>query len=90
MVKECYNWIEKFKSGVTKKGKVTFEIYSILASLGEKLEIVKVAAESYIKILDQHNLKISEHSGEEELVKRRPLTLPEHHVILPDHLQDQN
>ena len=59
VVKECYDWIEKFKSGVTKKGKVTFEIYSILTSLGEKSEIVKVAAKSYIKILNQHDLKIS-------------------------------
>ena len=30
---------------------------------------------TYIKILNQHNLKISK---EEELVKRRPLTPPEH------------
>ena len=59
VVKECYNWIEKFKSGVTKKGKATFEIYSILPCLGEKSEIVKVAAKSYIKILNQHDLKIS-------------------------------
>ena len=59
VVKECYNWVEKFKSGVAKKGEATFKIYSILASLGEKSEIVKAAAESYIKILDQHDLKIS-------------------------------
>ena len=59
VVKECYNWVENFKSGVAKKGKATFKIYSILASSGEKSEIVKAAAGSYIKILDQHDLKIS-------------------------------
>ena len=59
VVKECYDWVEKFKSGVAKKGEATFEIYSILASSGEKLEIVKAAAKSYIKILNQHELKIS-------------------------------
>ena len=59
VVEKCYDWVEKFKSGVIKKGKATFEIYSILTSSGEKSEIIKAAAESYIKILDQHNLKIT-------------------------------
>ena len=59
VVTECYDWIEKFKSGVAKKGEAIFEIYSILASSGEKSEIIKAAAESYTKILDQHDLKIS-------------------------------
>ena len=43
VVEECYGWVDKFKSGVIKKSEVTFEIYSILASLGEKLVIIKSA-----------------------------------------------
>ena len=52
VVEECYDWVEKFKSGVIKKSEATFEIYLILAASGEKSEIVK--------ILDQHDLKISQ------------------------------
>ena len=59
VVEECYDWVEKFKSGVIKKSAATFEIYLILVTSGEKSEIVKTTAESYVKILNQHNLKIS-------------------------------
>jgi hypothetical protein len=59
VVEECYQWVEKFKSGTIKKSEATYEIYSILTASGENSEVVKAAAESYVKILDQHDLKIS-------------------------------
>ena len=43
VVEECYNWVEKYKSGIIKKGKATFEIYLILAASGEKSESIKAA-----------------------------------------------
>jgi hypothetical protein len=54
VVEECYHWVEKFKSGTIKKSEATFEIYSILTASGENSEVVKAAAESYVKILNQH------------------------------------
>ena len=59
VVKECYDWIDKFKSGVAKKSEAIFEIYSTLTSSGEKPDIIKAAVESYTRILDQHDTKIS-------------------------------
>ena len=58
MVKQCYNWIEKFKSGIVRKSKVIFEIHSILSTSGEKSDDIKAAAESYTRIIDQHDLKM--------------------------------
>jgi hypothetical protein len=57
MVKQCYNWIEKFKLGITRESKVIFEIHSILSTSGEKSDAIKAAAVLYTRIIDQHNLK---------------------------------
>ena len=59
VVKECLDWIDKFKSGVTKKSEAMFEILAILASSEESASSIKAAAESYIEILDQHEVKVA-------------------------------
>jgi hypothetical protein len=63
LVKECITWVNKFKSGLAKKGETCFEIQTILTSSGEKLEVIKSAIESFISILDQHKSKTSKASN---------------------------
>ena len=89
VVEECYDWVEKFKSGVIKKSEVTFEIYSILASSGEKTEIIKATAELYVKIFSMTSRSPERlREGEWNLERGRPPTHPDHHVTLPVPLQD--
>ena len=57
MVSKCSEWIDKFKAGIVKKSKASFEIHSILASTGEKAEVVKATIELYLSILNQHEAK---------------------------------
>jgi hypothetical protein len=59
MVKQCYDWIEKFKSGIMKKSKVIFEIHSILSTSGEKSDAIKATAQLYTRIINQHDLKVA-------------------------------
>jgi hypothetical protein len=59
LVDECFTWVNKFKSGASKKGETCFEIQSILSTSGEKSEVIKAAVESFINILDQHKFSTS-------------------------------
>ena len=54
LITKCSELVRKFKSGLIKKSKVGFKIYSILTTLGEKAEVIKSAVESYLDILDQY------------------------------------
>ena len=92
MVKQCYNWIEKFKLGITRESKVIFEIHSILSTSGEKSDAIKAAAVLYTRIIDQHNLKKLElwKEGEQNQGKEEPLSHLNHHMTPPDHLLEQN
>jgi hypothetical protein len=59
LVAECSEWIEKYKAGYTQKGEAIYEIQSILAASGDNSEAIKAAVESYVTILDQHDIKMA-------------------------------
>jgi len=59
VVAKCSEWIEKYKAGAVQKGEASYEIHSLLAASGERSDVIKAAVESYIAILDQHDVKMA-------------------------------
>ena len=63
MVAKCTESIQRYKTGAIKKGQASFEICSILAASEESSEVIKVTIESYIAILDQHDIRMEAAAG---------------------------
>jgi hypothetical protein len=59
VVAKCSEWVEKYKAGTIQKGEASYEIHSLLTASGERSDVIKAAVESYITILDQHDVKMA-------------------------------
>ena len=59
LVARCSEWVDKYKAGFIQKGEAIYEIQSTLAASGENSEAIKAAIESYVTILDQHDVKLA-------------------------------
>src|ERR1700730_16375098 len=59
LVKKCFEWVNKFKLEISKKGEVSFKFHSILTALGERIQVIKAAVELFVGILDQHESKMA-------------------------------
>ena len=59
LVSKCTEFVDKFKSGILKKGEASYEILTVLVASGEDAQVIKAAIESYLGILDQHDAKMA-------------------------------
>ena len=87
LVNECLTWVNKFKSGGSKKGETCFKIQSILSTSGEKSEVIKAAVESFVNILDQHKFSTSSAS---KIGRGRERATQETSVAVSDSSQSGN